>query len=375
MRICPKCRANYPKSERFCKTDGSVLVEPADMDRIGSTVGNYHLLHILGRGGMGTVYAGEHVYIGKKVAVKVLHPRFVKYEDAVKRFLREARAASSINHPNIVDVTDFGPTQDGGVFFVMEYLEGESLEDIIDKGGALPLHRALNVANQLALALAAAHDKGIIHRDLKPDNIMLISRPGRRDLIKMTAPPPNTQFIIEKEEQYDFVKILDFGIAKVLTRDETSPSQTLAGAVFGTPEYMSPEAARGDDVDNRADVYSVGVILFDMVTGRPPFEAEAAAEVLAMHINKPPPPAREVAPHLEITEATEKLILRAMQKDRRLATRAWTSSGKNCSTATVASPSVATPTPSPVPRSVVPPTESAASAKSSTTGCTATRPA
>jgi serine/threonine-protein kinase len=319
MRICPKCRSSFAASDRFCPTDASVLVEQADIDRIGQTVGNYHLLSILGRGGMGTVYAGEHVYIGKRVAVKVLHPRFAKYEDAVKRFLREARAASSINHPNIVDVTDFGPAPDGGVFFVMEYLEGTSLEDVIDTGGALPLHRALNVANQLALALAAAHDKGIIHRDLKPDNVMLIPRPGRRDLIKMLDPmatnPNGARFVIEKEEMYDFVKILDFGIAKVLTRDETSPSQTLAGAVFGTPEYMSPEAAKGHEVDHRSDIYSVGVILFDMCTGRPPFEAEAAAEVLAMHINQPPPSPRTVAGHLEITEATERLIMRAMAKD------------------------------------------------------------
>jgi len=319
MRICPKCRSKYPTQERFCRNDASVLVEPADMGRIGTTVGNYHLQQILGRGGMGTVYSGEHVYIGKKVAVKVLHPRFAKYEDAVKRFLREARAASSINHPNIVDVTDFGPTTDGGVYFVMEYLDGTSLEDLIEKKGAIPLHRSLNVSNQMALALAAAHEKGIIHRDLKPDNIMLIRKPGRRDLIKMLTPEagdntPTARFVIEKEDEYDFVKILDFGIAKVLHHEEVAPGQTLAGAVFGTPEYMSPEAARGDEVDHRADIYSCGVILFDMLTGRPPFEATAAAEVLAMQINRMPPSPREVAPHLEITEGAERVILRAMNK-------------------------------------------------------------
>ena len=316
MRICPKCRQEYPVTERFCKTDSAVLVEPIDMDRIGTTVGNYNLGEILGRGGMGTVYSGEHVYIGKRVAVKVLHAKFARYEDAVKRFLREARAASSINHPNIVDVTDFGPMPDGGVYFVMEYLEGTSLEDLIEKSGAIPLHRGLNVANQMAFALAAAHDKGIIHRDLKPDNIMLIQRPGRRALVKrLTSETGTEQFIVEKENLYDYVKILDFGIAKVLTPDENGPKQTLAGAVFGTPEYMAPEAARGEEVDLRADVYSCGVILFDMLTGRPPFEAQAAAEVLAMQINQHAPPAREVAPHLEITEAAENLILKSMAKD------------------------------------------------------------
>jgi len=295
-----------------------VLVEQADMDRIGGTVGNYHLHQILGRGGMGTVYRGEHVYIKKKVAVKVLHRQFAKYEEAVTRFLREARAASSINHPNIVDVTDFGPLDDGGVYFVMEYLEGTSLEDLIEKEGAIELHRSLNVANQIALALAAAHEKNIVHRDLKPDNIMLIKKPGRRDVIRSLAAGEEAatgQFVIEREDQFDFVKVLDFGIAKVIAPDDLQPSQTIKGAVFGTPEYMSPEAARGDDVDSRADIYSLGVILFDMLCGRPPFEAQAAAEVLAMHINREPPVPSEFAPHHEITPAADDVILRAMNKD------------------------------------------------------------
>lgn len=296
-------------------TDASVLVEQEDIDRIGTTIGNYHLDQILGRGGMGTVYSGEHVYIGKKVAVKVLHPQFAKYEDAVRRFLREARAASSINHPNIVDVTDFGPMPDGGVYFVMESLTGTSLEDLIDRKGALPLHRGINVANQMALALAAAHETGIIHRDLKPDNIMLIRKPGRRDLVRKVDGGGSSQLVVEREADYDFVKILDFGIAKVLGPEESPPSKTLAGAVFGTPEYMSPEAARGKEVDYRADIYSLGVILFDMICGRPPFEATAAADVLAMQIRDDPPSPREIAPQYEITQEVEDLILRCMQKD------------------------------------------------------------
>ncbi len=318
MRICPRCRAEYPQSERFCTRDNMVLVEQADMDRIDGVVGNYHLHEILGRGGMGTVYQGEHVYIKKKVAVKVLHRQFAKYEEAVTRFLREARAASSINHPNIVDVTDFGPLDDGGVYFVMEYLEGTSLEDLIEQEGAIELHRSLNVANQISLALAAAHEKNIVHRDLKPDNIMLIKKPGRRDVVRSLGASEETatgQFVIEREDQFDFVKVLDFGIAKVIAPDDLQPSQTIKGAVFGTPEYMSPEAARGEDVDSRADIYSLGVILFDMLCGRPPFEAQAAAEVLAMHINREPPVPSEFAPHREITPAADDVILRAMNKD------------------------------------------------------------
>ncbi|HEY0195553.1 MAG TPA: serine/threonine-protein kinase, partial [Kofleriaceae bacterium] len=152
---------------------------------------------------------------------------------------------------------------------------------------------------------------GVIHRDLKPDNIMLLKKPGRRDLVRMA---PDQSWITEREESYDFVKVLDFGIAKVLVQDELL-AETVQGAVFGTPEYMSPEAARGEDVDHRADVYSLGVILFDMLCGRPPFEAPQSSEVLSMHIHSQPPSPREFAPHREITEMAEAVILRAMQKD------------------------------------------------------------
>jgi serine/threonine protein kinase len=193
----------------------------------------------------------------------------------------------------------------------MEFLEGKSLEDVIEREGAVELHRALNVANQISLALEAAHHAGVIHRDLKPDNIFLLQKPGRRDLVRMVN---DTQWTTERESTFDFVKVLDFGIAKTLVPDELV-AETVQGAVFGTPEYMSPEAARGEDVDHRADVYSLGVILFDMLCGRPPFEAPQSSEVLNMHINTPPPSPREFAPHREITESAERVILRAMQKD------------------------------------------------------------
>ncbi len=313
MRVCPRCHTRFPTGERFCLHDSAMLVEEQDLARLGTNVGNYKLEKILGRGGMGTVYAGEHVYIKKPVAVKVLHPQFARYPDAVNRFLREARAASSINHPNIVDVTDFGVLGDGLVYFVMEYLDGKSLEDLIESDGAVELHRSLNVINQMSYALEAAHQLGVIHRDLKPDNIMLLQRPGRRDIVRMVTTGPGG-WVTERERTYDFVKILDFGIAKILTPDELG-TDTLQGAVFGTPEYMSPEAARGDDVDLRTDIYSLGVILFDMLCGRPPFEAEAGAEVLHKHIHAPVPSPREFAPHREITEGAERVVLRAMAKD------------------------------------------------------------
>jgi len=314
LRVCPRCRTRFPTGERFCLNDSAMLVEEQDLARLGQTVGNYRLDKILGRGGMGTVYSGEHVYIKKPVAVKVLHPQFARYPDAVNRFLREARAASSINHPNIVDVTDFGVLADGLVYFVMEFLEGKSLEDLIEKEGAVELHRALNIVNQITYALEAAHALGVIHRDLKPDNIMLLERPGRRDIVRMVTGNAGGHWITERERSYDFVKVLDFGIAKILAPDELG-TDTLQGAVFGTPEYMSPEAARGDDVDIRTDVYSLGIILFDMICGRPPYEAEAGSEVLAKQINAPVPSPRAFAPQREITEGAERVVMRAMAKD------------------------------------------------------------
>lgn len=315
MKFCSGCNREYKNDERFCSVCGSFTVEQTDLARVNTQVGNYKLLKILGRGGMGTVYEGEHVYIKKLVAVKVLHPRFAKFQEAVTRFVREARAASSVRHPNIVDVTDFGPMPDGGVFFVMEHLAGRSLEDELEQNDALPLHRALNIANQLALALATAHEVGVIHRDLKPENIMLVPRPGRRDIIRKTV-EGKTRYLVEKEGNFDFVKILDFGIAKVMQPDELEGGKTLAGAVFGTPEYMSPEAARGKEVDQRADIYSLGVILFDMLCGGPPFEAEAATEVLSMHLKDLPPIASvKAGPNREITPAADRLIARALKKD------------------------------------------------------------
>src|SRR5688572_26847026 len=296
MRICPQCHASYEGKERYCIRDATALVEKGDFVRIGSTVGNYRLLSIIGRGGMGTVYKGEHVYIGKPVAVKILHERYAKYEEAVKRFLREARAASSINHPNIVDVTDFGPAHDGGVYFVMEFLEGQSLEDLIERESPVPLHRAINIVNQIASALAAAHEKKIVHRDLKPENVMLTTRPGRRETIRAAGKDASgsQKFVVERAGTYDFVKVLDFGIAKVAEPEPAhlAEGSTVAGTIFGTPEYMSPEAARGQLVDSRADIYSLGVIFYDMLTGHVPFEAETPIEVLTKHITEQPVPPR-----------------------------------------------------------------------------------
>jgi serine/threonine-protein kinase len=318
--ICMRCGKVCSQDERHCRACGGLVIDDLSRRRLGTNVGNYRLHAIIGRGGMGTVYKGEHVYIGKPVAVKILHQQFAKYEEAVKRFLREARAASQINHPNIVDVTDFGPTPDGGVYFVMEYIEGESLEDFIAKSSPVALHRAINIVNQLAMALARAHELGVVHRDLKPENIMLASRPGRRDLVRfLEDADEGPRWVVEREQSYDLVKILDFGIAKVLEPELfgpqiQQPGRTMAGAVFGTPEYMSPESAAGLPVDHRSDIYSVGVIFYDLLVGHVPFEAVEAKDVMWKQMHEAPVPPRRARPDAEITEAAERLILRALQK-------------------------------------------------------------
>src|SRR5262249_37429139 len=198
---------------------------PADA-RAGTTVGKYKLHEIVGRGGMGGVYRGEHVYIGKEVAVKILHEGYGGREEAIKRFLREARAARLINHPNIGNVPAFGKSSDGTVFFVMEFLEGEPLDVLLQRERRLELLRAITIMNQMAGALGAAHAKGIVHRDLKPENVMLTRREGRRELVREFSDESGLHTITEREKQFDFVKLLDFGVANVPDPNATNGPAT-----------------------------------------------------------------------------------------------------------------------------------------------------
>jgi tetratricopeptide (TPR) repeat protein len=205
----------------------------------------YRVIRKIGEGGMGTVYAGEHVEIGKGVAIKILHPAYSTQQDLVERFRREARAASRIGHPHIIDVTDFGSTEDGCAYFVMEHLDGIDLADVLSHERRLHPERACQIATQICRALAAAHAAGVIHRDLKPENIFLVARDG----------------------QADFVKVLDFGIARSMGR---ARRLTNPGVAMGTPEYMAPEQAEGGAVDQRSDIYSVGALIYEMTSGSPP---------------------------------------------------------------------------------------------------------
>src|SRR5215831_5433797 len=290
---------------------------PADA-RAGTTVGKYKLHEIVGRGGMGVVYRAEHVYIGKEVAVKILHDGYGGREESIKRFLREARAASLINHPNIVNVTDFGKSADGTVFFVMEFLEGDPLDLLLQRERRLDLLRSITIMNQMAGALAAAHAKGIVHRDLKPENVMLTRREGRRELVREFSDEAGLHTITEREKQFDFVKLLDFGVAKVRDPNVSEGRVTQQGVVFGTPEYMSPETARVGISDPRTDVYALGVMFYEMLTGTVPFTGDTPVDVMLKVVSMPVVPPRQRAPGIEITPEAERLIMKALSKDPRL---------------------------------------------------------
>jgi hypothetical protein len=260
---------------------------------VGQTVGNYTITARLGEGGMGTVFLAQHPVIGSKVALKAIHPEYARSPEVVSRFVNEARAVNQIGHDHIIDIHDFGTTPAGDFYFIMEYLNGEMLSDQRGRQIVFSPARALNIVAQVADALAASHERGVIHRDLKPDNIFLITRDGKPD----------------------FVKVLDFGLAKLTTVSGAVPAYTTgAGIVMGTPYYMSPEQCEGRaELDHRSDVYSLGVILFEMLTGQVPFAGEGYGEVMTKHISLPPPAVRKFVPELPVV--LDAILSRALAKD------------------------------------------------------------
>ncbi len=262
------------------------------MIEVGHTVGNYAVRAKLGEGGMGTVYLVEHPVIGRRAALKAVHPEFARNLEVVSRFINEAKAINQIGHDHIVDITDFGTTQAGDFYFIMEYLDGRSLADWIRHDGRLRPERALDVAAQIADALQASHNHGVIHRDLKPDNI----------------------FLITHNEAHDFVKVLDFGLAKLVGPDRRPAHNTRSGTVYGTPFYMAPEQCEGKvEIDHRADIYALGVILFEMVTGKLPFGGTGFGEIICKHMTVAPPAARSLVPDLPL--AIDEILFRALAKD------------------------------------------------------------
>src|SRR5580704_2976992 len=292
MAGCTACAGEVQLEDTFCARCGAPVVDPF----IGTVVGErYRIVNRIGIGGMGAVYRAEHTMMRRDLAIKVLLPELSGKEEFARRFEREAESASRLDHPNIITVTDFGRTAEGSLFLAMEFLAGTSLGAAI-AAGPMPVPRALAIVRQILRALDHAHAAGVVHRDLKPENIMLVERDGNREA----------------------VKILDFGIAKV-TEPQSAPGRealTQAGVIFGTPEYLSPEQALGEGVDARADIYAAGVILFEMLAGRRPFESEDKVKIISMHLSHAPPRIREVNPAVEVPIPLEQAVLQALEKSR-----------------------------------------------------------
>jgi eukaryotic-like serine/threonine-protein kinase len=323
VRACPECHTPYPDDQGVCPIDGQQLTPPAppitrtvqtrdersgnssqrvaqpvsypasrvviddsEEELLGKTLGSYRVLSVLGKGGMGQVYLGEHIKLGRRVALKILRPEFAAKRDAVARFFQEAKAVSRIRHKNIVDVTDFVEDPDGTTFIVMELLEGMTLGEKFRRKHEINLREGLSLGVSVCDGLEAAHREGIIHRDLKPDNIFLCT---------------------------DVVKLLDFGVAKLMGEADAG-WQTMQGSVVGTPAYMSPEQAAGISCDHRADIYSLGTILYEIFTGRRVFEAKSFGEFVLKHMSHEPVPPRDLKGVAPLPRELERTILKCLEK-------------------------------------------------------------
>ncbi len=297
--VCPTCSAELTADARFCGGCGSAVSAPgvaaAADDLSGREIaGRYRLLQLLGAGGMGAVYRAEQISLKREVALKLLKSELSADPALVQRFNIEAKLAAKLSHPNTVTMFDFGQDSDGTLFIVMELVSGQSLRQLLGRDGALPVARALAICEQVCASLADAHAHGIVHRDLKPDNVMLTQRGKRTDV----------------------VRVLDFGIAKL--RDErgdvTAMPVTQAGDLLGTPQYMAPEQIRGEAVDGRTDIYAMGAMLYEMLTGQLPFSGPTVMSILGKHLTDVPQPPRQRRPDLVIPPEIDALVMQALAK-------------------------------------------------------------
>jgi serine/threonine-protein kinase len=291
MKKCPKCNKQYEDTTTLCPSDGAVLVKPND-ELIGQTLADkYRIEERISEGGMGTVYRGTHILMDKTVAIKVLHPALAADDKIVARFSREARAASRISHPHALNVTDFGESENGVVFLVMEYLRGRTLKEVVQADAPMPLPRVVEIMRQVSAALEAAHSEGVVHRDLKSDNIMLV----------------------EAGDNADWAKVLDFGIAKIQEPVGQDPALTAPNLIIGTPQYMSPEqCSQASEIDSRSDIYSLGVILYEMLVGHVPFTGESPTAIMMRHLQDAPPSVLEERKDLPAEVA--RVVARALAK-------------------------------------------------------------
>jgi len=298
---CPSCQTDVADSQKFCPSCGTALApaggsEPGPDVMIGQTLGGkYKVVRLLGEGGMGAVYEGEQ-QLGttkRKVAVKTLHPHLSRDPKIKARFEREVGTIAELEHPNTIQVYDFGANDEGILYIVMEFLQGKSLADTLEKGGAMDPERVARIMEQVCGSLAEAHGRGIVHRDLKPDNVVLVERAGKKD----------------------FVKVLDFGIAKrSKEEDKNEQKLTQQGMVLGTPPYMSPEQFTGRPIDARSDIYSLGVMAYEMLTGKLPFKADTAWEWASQHMTANPIPIESLAEGMRAPQPMRDAIRRALAK-------------------------------------------------------------
>ncbi len=295
-KICLRCGSKFASRAEYCPHDGSLLVTDDEIaDPLLGTVllEQFRIEEQIGTGGMGTVYRAHQTTVGRDVAIKVLRPELARDEQAVFRFEREARVATSLDHPNLVRVFLSGRLPDGRLYIVMELLAGRSLADELDDRGPPSLERALIMTMKLCAGLSAVHAAGIVHRDIKPENVYLVRR-GR---------------------DADFVKLVDFGVVRILEAEGIGPTTTQSGRVFGTATYISPEAATGGEVDQRSDIYSLGVLTYQLFAGELPFEGTTAAAVLMQHVHHEPPPLQSKGRGAEVPDDLARVVMRSLSKD------------------------------------------------------------
>jgi serine/threonine protein kinase len=300
LKYCDVCHFTYPNEFTTCPKDQALLRVTADLAPGTIIRDKYLILEKIGAGGMASVYRAKHLAFGEIRALKVVSTKLMDDDAFVRRFKTEAVVTRKLQHPNAVRVDDLDTTEDGRPFIIMECVEGRDLRSVIQREGPLPVDRALNIARQVASALTAAHHLGITHRDIKPDNILMVT----------------------EEDGSELAKVLDFGIAKV--REGAMDlgggyTATKTGMVVGTPQYISPEQAmgkQGDAIDGRADLYSLGVVLYEMLTGHLPFDSDTPVGLLLHHIQTIPTPPHELCPELNIPEALSLLLMKALEKDR-----------------------------------------------------------
>jgi eukaryotic-like serine/threonine-protein kinase len=293
-KVCLECNRQFTGIVAACPHDGTLLVNVVQDPLLGTTLaGNYEIQEVIGHGGMGVVYKARHALMDRIVAIKMLQAQLISDSMSVKRFQQESQSASRISHPHVITVYDFGISPSGQPFIVMDYLQGISLADIIKEDGQIGVERSIKILSQACDALDHAHKMGVIHRDVKPTNFVLINY----------------------DDEKDFVKVVDFGVAKLMNETPDGQRLTQAGEVCGSPVYMSPEQCTGGELDQRSDIYSMGIVIYETLTGKLPILGKTMVDTMSKHISEMPPTFAQARPDLYIPERLEQVVFKALAKD------------------------------------------------------------